>query len=98
MSGEKAHHIYEIYKNTVIPYGHHIYTKASDTTKATMCTYPQSDHALPHWKCELRCCADCPYINLPDQETNKNTKKKHPQLGFAFITSLYVALVMVELH
>ena len=38
-----------------------------------MCTYPQSDHALPHWKCELRCCAECPYINLSDQEKNEET-------------------------
>ena len=26
-----------------------------------------SDHALPHWKCVLRCCDDCPCINIPDQ-------------------------------
>ena len=35
---------------------------------ATMCTYPQSEHALPHWKCVLRCCAECPCINIPDQK------------------------------
>ena len=29
-SGEKAHHIYRTYKNTVIPHGRHIYAKASD--------------------------------------------------------------------
>ena len=52
-SGEKAHHIYEKYKNTVMPHGRHIYAQASDMAKATMCTYPQSDHALPHWKCVL---------------------------------------------
>ena len=34
-----------------------------------MCAYPQSDHALPHCKCALQCCADCPCINFPDQET-----------------------------
>ena len=28
----------------------------------------------------------------------KNTKKQHPQLGFTFITSLYVVLLMVEFH
>ena len=31
----------------------------------------KSDHALPHWKCVLRCCADCLCINIPDQETTK---------------------------
>ena len=39
-SGKKSHHIYETYKNTVIPHGRHIYTKSSDMVNATMCTYP----------------------------------------------------------
>ena len=26
-----------------------------------------SDHALPHWKCVLRCCANCLCMNIPDQ-------------------------------
>ena len=26
-----------------------------------------SYHALPHWKCVLRCCYDCLCINIPDQ-------------------------------
>ena len=38
--GEKAHHIYTTYKNTVMPHGNHIYAKASDMENATMCTYP----------------------------------------------------------
>ena len=53
-SGEKENFIYETYKNTVIPYGRHIYEKVSDKAKATMCSYLHSDHALPHWKCALR--------------------------------------------
>ena len=69
-SGEKSHYIYETYKNTVLPHGRHIYAKASDMKNATMCTYPQSEHALPHCTCVLRCCAECPCINLPYQETN----------------------------
>ena len=44
--GEKKYHIYETYKNIVMPHGRHIYTKAHDMEKATMCAYPQSDHAL----------------------------------------------------
>ena len=69
-SGEKANNIYETYKNTVMPHGRHIYTKAYDMEKATMCAYPQSDHALPHWKCVLRCFANVTCINIPDQETD----------------------------
>ena len=47
-SGEKAHHIYETYKNIVMPHGHHIYDKVSDMVNATMCKYPQSYNALTH--------------------------------------------------
>ena len=53
-SGEKAHHLYTTYKNTLMPHGRHIYAKAYDMTNATMCTNPRSDHALPHLKCVLR--------------------------------------------
>ena len=81
-----------------MPHARHIYAKASDMASATMCTYPHSDNALPHWKCVLRCCDDCPCINLPDQENLKHMKKQHPQFGFKFITSLEVVLLMVEFH
>ena len=57
-----------------MPHGRHIYAKAYDMAKATMCANSQSDHALPHWKCVLRCCAQCPSINIPDQEIDD----KHP--------------------
>ena len=30
-----------------MPHGLHIYAKASDMEKVTVCEYPQSDHALP---------------------------------------------------
>ena len=42
--------IYETYKNTVMPHGCQIYSKAYDMAKETICAYSQSDHALPHWK------------------------------------------------
>ena len=86
------------YENTVIPHGLHIYAKESNTEKATMCTYTQYVHELPHWKGVLRCCAEFPCINIPDQETDKNMKKQHPQLCFTFITSLDIALLMLEFH
>ena len=35
-SGEKAHHIYTTYKNTVMPHGRHICNKSSDIANATM--------------------------------------------------------------
>ena len=82
----------------MMPHGRHIYAKSYDMAKATMCTYTQSDHALSHWKCVLRCCYKCTCINLPYQEIDKNMKKQHPQLGFTFITLLDVVLIMVEFH
>ena len=48
--------------------------------KATMCTYPQSDHALTHWKYVFRCFAECPCINLPDQETYKINEETTPSI------------------
>ena len=65
-----------------MPHGRHIYAKASYMAKATMCTYPQSDHALPHWKCVLRCCSKCPCVNLHDQETYNQYSKRTPSIQF----------------
>ena len=57
-----------------MPHGRHIYAKVSNMAQYTMCEYPKSDHALTHWKCVLKCCAECLRINLPDQETdNQNS-------------------------
>ena len=53
-----------------MPHGRHIYAKSSYMEKAAMCAYPQSDHALPHWKCVLCCYAFCTYINITYQETD----------------------------
>ena len=49
-----------------------------------MCVYPQSDHALPHWKCVLRCCAKCPIINLTDQEIDAHYPNTSPSISFHF--------------
>ena len=65
-----------------MPYGRHIYAKAADVAQATMCAYLQYDHALPHWKCVLRCCADCPCINIPDKETNNQHSDTTPSIRF----------------
>ena len=78
-----------------MPHGCHIYAKASDMVNGTMCTYPQSDHAIPHWKCVLRCCAKCTCINLTDQEIDNQIQTQNTQLSFTFSTSLGVALLML---
>ena len=81
-SGEKSHHIYTTYKNTVMPRGSHIYAKASDIENVTMCTYTQSEHALPHWKYVLWCFYKCPCINIPDQETYNKNSDTTPSIMF----------------
>ena len=65
-----------------MPHGCHIYAKAYDMAKATMCIYSQSDNALLHWKCVLRCCSDCPCINLPEQETDNQNSDTTPSIRF----------------
>ena len=65
-----------------MPHEHHIYAKASDTAKATLCVYPQSDHALLHWKCVFRCCAKLSSINIPDQEIDEQYHNTSPSILF----------------
>ena len=65
-----------------MPHRSHIYATASDMANATMCAYPQSKHSLPHCKCVLRCCADCPFINIPDQEITKKHDETTPTIRF----------------
>ena len=65
-----------------MPHGHHIYARAYDTVKATMCVHSQSDHALPYWKCVLRYCAKCKRINLPEQETDDKNPNTSPSISF----------------
>ena len=66
----------------MMPHWRHMYTKTSDMANATMCTYPQSDHALPHCKCIFWCCANFPCINLHDQEINKKHEETTPLIRF----------------
>ena len=80
--GKKQVHIYETYKNTVMPHGSHIYAKAYDVAKATMCAYPHSYHALTYWKCVLGCCAKRPSLNLPDHETDAHYPDTSPSISF----------------
>ena len=65
-----------------MPHGNHIYSKEYDTAKATMCAYPQSYHALPHWKCVIQCCSKCTCVNLPDQETDDQYSYTRPSIRF----------------
>ena len=63
-------------------HGRHIYSKSSDMSRVTMCVYTHSDHALPHWKCVLQCCAKCPCVNISYQETGDQYSDTHPSNTF----------------
>ena len=65
-----------------MPHGRHIYSKSYDMSKEKMCAKSQSDHTLPHWKCVLRCCAQFPSINIPDQETDYKHTNTSPPISF----------------
>ena len=65
-----------------MPHGRHIYAKAYDMAKATMCENSQSDNALPQCKFVLRCCPKCLSINIPDQETDDKHPNPSPSISF----------------
>ena len=65
-----------------MPHGRHIYAKTYDMAKSTMYAYSHSYHALPHCKFLLWCCAQCPSINIPDQETYDKHLNSSPSIIF----------------
>ena len=65
-----------------MPHERYVYAKSYYMEKATMCAYLHSDHLLPHWKFVLQCCAKCPSINLPDQETDDQYPDTSPSIIF----------------
>ena len=78
-SSEMTSFILETYNCYVIPHGRYIYQTASGMSMDTMCTYPSSQHALPHWKYVLCCCSNC---DIPSQESDKNHSKIFPGISF----------------
>ena len=60
----------------------HIYATKSDMNVATICAYPPSQHALPHWKCVLHCCYNLPPIHLIDQESDMHHSNAYPSICF----------------
>ena len=77
-SGEQANCLFETCKNFVMPDGRYIDATTAVMAMATMCSYPPSKHALPHCKCVLRCCYNCPRIDLPVQESDTRFSNASP--------------------
>ena len=59
-------------------HGKHVFHTASDMAMATMCEYLSSIYALPHWKCVLCYCAQCPQINIPSTESYQHNSNVIP--------------------
>ena len=59
-------------------HGKHVFHTASDMAMATMCEYLSSIYALPHWKCVLCYCAQCPQINIPSTESDQHNSNVIP--------------------
>ena len=72
-----------------MPHGFHIYAKASDMAKATMCAYPKSDNALPHWNCVLQYCAKFPCVSIPDKKTYDQYSDTSPSIRFHMYHLIY---------
>lgn len=45
------------------------YQKARDTASATVCTIPDPNIDVPHWKCVCWCCQNFPPFYLSDKDT-----------------------------
>ena len=96
--GEKSHHIYETYKIQWLYTGvifmpkHMIYQRLK-------CTHILS--LIVHFHTGNVYCGSVPNVHVSIFLTKKqiiSIQKQHPQLGFTFITSLDVVLLMVEFH
>ena len=82
-----------------MPHGRHLYARSYDMENSTMCTYPQSAHTLPHWKCVLQCCANCPCINITEQETDNQYSETTSSITFQInhIIARFTDHVMIPL-
>ena len=65
---------------TVMPHGKNMFQTAYDMAMSTMCAYPSSRYALPHWKFEMRCCAKLSCIYLPTPKSNQNIFHVSPKI------------------
>ena len=81
-SGEISNRIFGAYKKNSMSHDQHIYQTVYGMVVAIMCSYPPSQHAFSPWKYVLCCCAKCPRIDLPSQESDKHHSNSCPTIGF----------------
>ena len=73
-------HIFETYKNNMMPHGRHIHQTEFDMAMATMCTYPLTQHALQHWKYMFHLCLRCTHIAILSKESDNDHLKTCPTI------------------
>ena len=77
-----SNHVFETSKNSVMPHRKNMFKTAYDIAMATMCAYPPSKYSLPHSKYVLRCCEQCPCIDLPSPESDQYSADVSPKIRF----------------
>ena len=65
-----------------MPHGKHMFQISSDMAMETMCAYPSSNFAFPHWKYVFHCCAQFTQIDLPSPESYKHNSNVSPTISF----------------
>ena len=63
-------------------HANHIYEKAYGMGVETMCAYKPPQHGLSQWKCQLRCCAHFPHIDLPCHESDRHNSNTSLTIRF----------------
>ena len=94
--GEMANSLFDIYINTVIPHGKNMLQTASYTTMETMCSYPPSKYAIPHWKYFLRWCAQFTLIYLPSPQSDHQNSNVISTISFYFYQQILCCTLYVR--
>ena len=81
-----------------MPHGNHMFKISSDMAMTTMCAYPSSKYALPHWKFVLRCCAQFPCIYLQSPESDQHNSNVSPTISFHVYNLIACCTVHVRHH
>ena len=82
----------DTYRNQAFPDGDHLHKKASHAVFSTMCAFPDNNIDLPHWRCVLKCCDNCPNLFIPDEEQIVDSRL--PNINF----NVYMNVSTCSLH
>ena len=52
-----------------------------------MCSYPLENINIPHFRCVLKCCNNCPALSVPDEEISM--ERQLPRIKFHVYKDIY---------